>query len=156
WDGLNSRRPSCLFQHRESPTDSRRFKILDPPRPASPPFPCLAARPGSRIDPVYGAHLGAGSSRRRAMAQQTGGGAREAHGGGVAAVDESGANARQAAAPAPATLILEGKEHTLPAMIGSEGEKAIDISQLRAQTGYVTFDPGYGNTGACESDITFI
>jgi len=66
------------------------------------------------------------------------------------------AGAQQAAAPAPAKLILEGKEHELPAMIGSEGEKAIDISHLRDKTGYITFDPGYGNTGACESDITFI
>ncbi|HLX10061.1 MAG TPA: citrate synthase [Thermoanaerobaculia bacterium] len=68
-------------------------------------------------------------------------------------VEEAGA---QPAAPPPAKLILEGKEHELTVIVGSEGEKAIDISQLRAQTGYITLDPGYGNTGACESDITFI
>jgi citrate synthase len=62
----------------------------------------------------------------------------------------------QQAAPGAAKLVLEGREHTLPVVTGSEGEKAIDISQLRAHTGYITLDPGYGNTGACESDITFI
>ncbi|HXU30544.1 MAG TPA: citrate synthase [Thermoanaerobaculia bacterium] len=60
------------------------------------------------------------------------------------------------AAPAPARLILEGTEYSLPVVVGSEGEKAIDISQLRARSGYITLDPGYGNTGACESEITFI
>ncbi len=60
------------------------------------------------------------------------------------------------AAPPPARLILEGTEYSLPVVIGSEGEKAIDISQLRSRSGYVTLDPGFGNTGACESEITFI
>ncbi len=63
---------------------------------------------------------------------------------------------QQASSPAPARLVLEGKEYELPVAVGSEGEKAIDITHLRAQTGYITLDPGYGNTGACESDITFI
>src|SRR5436305_368852 len=44
----------------------------------------------------------------------------------------------------------------LPVVEGSEGELAIDISQLRARTGLITLDPGFGNTGACTSDITFI
>lgn len=39
---------------------------------------------------------------------------------------------------------------------GSEGEKAIDTRKLRTTTGYITFDEGYGNTGSCQSDITFI
>jgi citrate synthase len=58
--------------------------------------------------------------------------------------------------PQPARLTIEGKDYELPVTVGSEGEKAIDITHLRAQTGYITLDPGYGNTGACESDITFI
>jgi citrate synthase len=62
----------------------------------------------------------------------------------------------QPPAPGPAKLVLDGKEHELPVVIGTEGEKAIDITHLRAQTGYITLDPGYGNTGACESAITFI
>ena len=66
------------------------------------------------------------------------------------------AGARPAAVPGSAKLILDGKEHELPAVVGSEGEKAIDIMQLRAATGYIKLDPGYGNTGACESAITFI
>ncbi|MGR9072841.1 MAG: citrate/2-methylcitrate synthase, partial [Gammaproteobacteria bacterium] len=55
-----------------------------------------------------------------------------------------------------AVLTVEGESHTLPTCIGIEGDKAIDISQLRKQTGYITLDEGYGNTGACESAITFI
>src|SRR5437763_7055992 len=44
----------------------------------------------------------------------------------------------------------------LPVVEGSEGELAIDITQLRARTGLITLDPGFGNTGACTSEITFI
>jgi citrate synthase len=44
----------------------------------------------------------------------------------------------------------------LPVIIGSEGEKAIDISSLRNQTGFITMDPGLGNTGICTSRITFM
>lgn len=44
----------------------------------------------------------------------------------------------------------------LPVIEGSEGEKAIDITQLRAKTGFITLDPGYVNTGSCQSAITFI
>ncbi len=55
-----------------------------------------------------------------------------------------------------AKLILEGKEYELPTLVGSEGEVAIDISNLRQQTGAITLDPGYANTGSCLSSITFI
>jgi len=56
-----------------------------------------------------------------------------------------------------AKLILENnKTIELPIVKGSENEKAVDITSLRSQTGYITLDPGYGNTGACLSDITFI
>ncbi|MFH0940100.1 MAG: citrate synthase [Planctomycetota bacterium] len=55
-----------------------------------------------------------------------------------------------------ATLILDGKEINLPVVVGSEGERALDISQLRAQTGYITLDPSFSNTGSCQSAITFI
>ncbi len=44
----------------------------------------------------------------------------------------------------------------LPVIEGTEGERAIDITSLRAKTGYITMDPGYANTGACRSAITFI
>ena len=53
-------------------------------------------------------------------------------------------------------LEVEGQIHELPVVIGSEGEKAIDIAKLRDQTGYITLDDGYGNTGSCTSQITFI
>lgn len=55
-----------------------------------------------------------------------------------------------------ATLKLDDKEITLPVVIGSEGEKGIDIGKLRADTGYITFDDGFGNTGSCTSKITYI
>jgi citrate synthase len=55
-----------------------------------------------------------------------------------------------------AKLTLEGKEYELPTVVGSEGEKAVDISALRKQSGYVTLDRGYENTGSCRSSITFI
>ena len=56
----------------------------------------------------------------------------------------------------PATLRIEDQEYSLPVIEGSEGERAIDISNLRAQSGHITLDNGYGNTGSCESAITFI
>ncbi len=55
-----------------------------------------------------------------------------------------------------AELTLEGKSYKLPIVVGSENEKAIDIRKLRQDTGYITLDSGYGNTGSCKSDITFI
>ena len=55
-----------------------------------------------------------------------------------------------------AELILDGKSCKLPIIEGSEGERAVDISALRNQTGYITLDDGYGNTGSCQSQITFI
>ncbi|RNI30564.1 citrate synthase [Rufibacter latericius] len=55
-----------------------------------------------------------------------------------------------------AELTLEGKSYQLPVITGTENEKAIDINALRAQTGYITLDSGYKNTGATESAITFL
>ena len=55
-----------------------------------------------------------------------------------------------------ARLDLGEQSIDLPVVVGSEDECAIDIRALRAQTGYITLDDGYGNTGACESTITFI
>src|SRR3989440_9916753 len=55
-----------------------------------------------------------------------------------------------------AKLELEGKAHELQIVIGTEGEKAVDISNLRAISGYITLDDGYGNTGSCTSTVTFI
>jgi citrate synthase len=55
-----------------------------------------------------------------------------------------------------ARLEIDGKSYDLPIVIGTENEKAVDIATLRAQTGYITLDDGYGNTGSCQSKITFI
>ena len=54
------------------------------------------------------------------------------------------------------TLEVEGKTVRLPVVVGSEGEKAIDIARLRRETGYVTLDPSFMNTAACYSQITFV
>jgi len=51
---------------------------------------------------------------------------------------------------------LRGKTRRFPLVRGSEGETAVDIRALRAETGLITFDPGYANTGSCRSAITFI
>jgi citrate synthase len=53
-------------------------------------------------------------------------------------------------------LVIDDKSYELPVVEGSENEKAIDISKLRAQTGYITLDTGYKNTGATTSGITFL
>ena len=55
-----------------------------------------------------------------------------------------------------AKLTIGEKVYELPIVVGTEGEKAVDITNLRAQTGYVTLDNGYMNTGSCSSAITFL
>jgi len=55
-----------------------------------------------------------------------------------------------------AQLKLDNKDYVLPVMVGTEGEKAIDTRKLRADTGYIAYDQGYGNTGSCESNVTFL
>ena len=53
-------------------------------------------------------------------------------------------------------IVYEGKTHEFPIIVGTEGEKGIDISKLRQMTGLITLDPGYANTGSCTSSITFM
>jgi citrate synthase len=53
-------------------------------------------------------------------------------------------------------LSYNGQHIEFPLVEGSQGEKAIDIQSLRAQTGLITLDPGYKNTGSCSSAITFL
>ena len=55
-----------------------------------------------------------------------------------------------------ATLEIDGKKYEFPVIIGTENEVAIDIEKLRSETGYITMDPGYKNSGSCKSDITFL
>ncbi|MEA3435173.1 MAG: citrate synthase [Thermodesulfobacteriota bacterium] len=55
-----------------------------------------------------------------------------------------------------AKLIVDGKTYELQIIEGSEGERAIDISSIRKETGLITLDPGYANTGSCMSSITFM
>lgn len=55
-----------------------------------------------------------------------------------------------------AQLIIDGKTYELPLVMGAEGERALDISRLRRDTGLITLDPGYANTASCMSGITFM
>jgi citrate synthase len=55
-----------------------------------------------------------------------------------------------------AKFILDGETHEFPIVVGTENEKAIDISKLRATTGYITLDYGFKNTGSTSSAITFL
>ena len=55
-----------------------------------------------------------------------------------------------------ATLFLDGNSYELDVITGSENERCIDIKNLRADTGCITMDPGYGNTGSCYSSITYV
>ncbi|MBJ21406.1 MAG: citrate synthase [bacterium] len=55
-----------------------------------------------------------------------------------------------------AQLRIGDKTFELPVIEGSEGERAVDIRKLRAESGYITLDPGYANSGSCQSAITFI
>ena len=55
-----------------------------------------------------------------------------------------------------ALLKIDDKEISCPVMMGTEGELAIDARNLRKDSGYIFYDQGYGNTGSCESSITFL
>ncbi len=55
-----------------------------------------------------------------------------------------------------AKLIVHGTTYELPIIVGSEGEMGIDISRLHKDTGLIALDPGYGNTGSCESSISYM
>ncbi len=55
-----------------------------------------------------------------------------------------------------ATLAYNGKTFEYPVLTGTEHESAVDIAKLRQETGLITLDDGYGNTGSCQSSITFI
>ncbi|HEY8338469.1 MAG TPA: citrate synthase [Egibacteraceae bacterium] len=55
-----------------------------------------------------------------------------------------------------ARIEIDGQVFEAPIIVGTENEKAIDISSLRSETGYITYDPGYANTGSARSAITYI
>lgn len=55
-----------------------------------------------------------------------------------------------------AKLLLGKQTYILPIIEGVEGEKAVDITQLRKQSGFVSYDPGFANTASCKSSITFL
>src|ERR1700741_1549991 len=58
--------------------------------------------------------------------------------------------------PDQISLNIDGKTLDCPVIVGTEGDKAFDIAKLRSQTGYITMDPGFGNTGSCKSAITYL
>src|SRR5580698_4447948 len=51
---------------------------------------------------------------------------------------------------------IDGKTLECPIIVGTEGDKGFDIAKLRSTTGYITLDPGFGNTGSCKSAITYL
>lgn len=53
-------------------------------------------------------------------------------------------------------LEFKGKIYEFPVIVGTEGEMAIDIRNLREETGFITYDPGLANTGVCKSRITYL
>ena len=55
-----------------------------------------------------------------------------------------------------AKLSFKGQDYEFPVITGTENESAIDIAKLRATSGLITLDPGYKNTGATTSAITFL
>ena len=55
-----------------------------------------------------------------------------------------------------AILEFDGTKYEFPVIVGTENEAAIDIEKLRALTGAITLDPGYKNSGSCQSEITFL
>ncbi|MDQ3688851.1 MAG: citrate (Si)-synthase, partial [Chloroflexota bacterium] len=55
-----------------------------------------------------------------------------------------------------ASLRIGDQQLDLPIVDGTEGDSALDIRSLRSTTGLITLDPGYGNTGACTSAITYL
>ncbi|NLO27704.1 MAG: citrate synthase [Actinobacteria bacterium] len=55
-----------------------------------------------------------------------------------------------------AKIVIGGAAHDLPIVVGTEGDRAVDITKLRVTTGHVTLDEGYANTGSCRSAITFV
>ena len=62
----------------------------------------------------------------------------------------------EAAARTAASLRIGDRELELPVVHGTDGDDAIDIGRLRSETGLITYDPGYGNTGSCSSAVTFL
>ncbi len=55
-----------------------------------------------------------------------------------------------------ATITIDGKSYNFETFVGTEGERCIDIQHLRDITGCITLDPGFGSTGSCLSNITFV
>lgn len=55
-----------------------------------------------------------------------------------------------------ATLTIDGKSYEYDVITGTENERCIDIKTLRSETGCITMDPGFGNTGSCYSSITYV
>ncbi len=55
-----------------------------------------------------------------------------------------------------AKLTFNGNDYEFPVVVGSEGETGLNVSTLRGESGTITLDVGFGNTGSCQSAITFI
>ena len=53
-------------------------------------------------------------------------------------------------------ILIGDKSYEFPVVKGSKNERAININELRSQTGLITIDPGYKNSGSCLSEITYL
>ena len=53
-------------------------------------------------------------------------------------------------------ILVGDKSYVFPVVKGSKNERAININSLRAETGLITIDPGYKNSGSCLSEITYL
>src|SRR3974390_430288 len=119
---------------RPTGTAARRGRHRAPNRAPSP-------RASGRVQPA--------SPRHRRPGPPTGGACR------AAGYDARRTRRTVTMSEAPAVLRIGNDETELPMVVGTEGERGIDISKLRAETGAVTLDNGFVNTGSCESAITF-
>lgn len=72
------------------------------------------------------------------------------------AVKEADPRTREQSTNPVCRIELDGSTHEFPVVVGTENEHAIDIKRLRGETGYITLDDGFANTGSCRSSITFI
>jgi hypothetical protein len=109
------------------------------------PIPADTAHPGTPEDPASDSEETGSRSNPPAP-----------DGGGVAGVPATIRNGKGDFMTEYATLQWKGRTYELPVIEGTEGELALDISRLRAQSGLVTIDTGFANTGSCKSAITFM
>src|SRR5262252_3304278 len=112
---------------------------------------CISRAFAARWGVREGVTLGRAASRKAQHRERTAMG--QATSGRALSSDQAKV---EAAVSQTVELIVGGKRYEFPVIEGTEAEKAIDFSTLRAKTGLMTFDPGYVNTASCRSAITLV